>query len=283
MRSLIGLMMRFYRGSPFHPRFGRTLALILGVFHRFRSEDVVLCEVGGIRFELDLTEVIDSSLYYEGTFERAAEQVMSRFIRPGMVVLDAGANIGYHTLGMARLVEPGGSVIAIEPTSRAFRRLQRNVGLNTFTTVKMLRLGLSDRDEGVIDAVFRSSFRLDGVDHPVSEPVELRSVDTLVESLGLHRLDFVKIDVDGLEAKVLRGAQRTLERFHPVLLFEVSSGSLETDRGTVAQPIHRLTGLGYSFRTEHDAAIEDLGRFVTALPSGCSANVLALPTFSPRD
>src|SRR5688572_20988587 len=70
----------------------------------------------GIRWQLDLREGIDFSIYLLGSFEPATVRAYRRIVKPGQTVLDIGANIGAHTLPLARLVGPGGRVIAFEPT-----------------------------------------------------------------------------------------------------------------------------------------------------------------------
>ncbi|MBX6324228.1 MAG: FkbM family methyltransferase, partial [Rhodospirillaceae bacterium] len=83
----------------------------------------------GVRWELDLREGIDLAVYLN-LYERATSRAIARHLRAGAVALDIGANIGAHTLPMARRVGPAGRVVAFEPTDYAFAKLRRNVGLN---------------------------------------------------------------------------------------------------------------------------------------------------------
>src|SRR4030095_4914874 len=80
----------------------------------------------GLRWQLDLCEGIDLALYL-GIFETDSVSVVRRLLEPGAVVLDIGANIGAHTLPMARRVGPNGKVYAFEPTQFAFQKLQNNI------------------------------------------------------------------------------------------------------------------------------------------------------------
>src|ERR1700744_4645117 len=84
----------------------------------------------GVRFDLDLAEGIDFAIYLGGVFERGTAQALSRLVEPSSLVVDIGANIGAHTLRLARLVGPQGRVLAFEPTDFAFQKLQRNLALN---------------------------------------------------------------------------------------------------------------------------------------------------------
>jgi hypothetical protein len=89
--------MRLYRASPLHPRLGAGLARLLGMAtRRIPSPQIRL--IDGIRWELDLREVIDASLFFSGSFEPRAERQIASHLGPGMTAIDVGANIGYHTL-----------------------------------------------------------------------------------------------------------------------------------------------------------------------------------------
>lgn len=226
VRTLIGVAMRLYRRSSFYPRAGQRLARFLS-WVPVRKAPVVR-EIDGVLFELDLREVIDASLYYSGTFEAKAERVITSCLAPGMVALDVGANFGYHTFRMAKAVGPSGSVLAIEPTSWGLRKLRRNLGLNRgFSNVDLVQVGISDRDQGLTEIAFQSSYRLDSTRSEVKELVRLISLDTLVTERGLSRVDFIKVDVDGFEGKFFRGARETLRRFRPNIVFEISPSYIQ--------------------------------------------------------
>jgi hypothetical protein len=150
LRGAVGLAMRLYRESPFYPRLGRSLGRLLAMLPR--SPDPVLVEIDGVTFELDLREVIDSSLYYSGTFEAGAERVITSLLQPGMLAIDIGANIGYHTFRMAKAVGDTGCVWAIEPTAWGMRKLHRNCALNAFVNIQLLKVGLSDVDRSLAHA-----------------------------------------------------------------------------------------------------------------------------------
>src|SRR5277367_6448201 len=84
----------------------------------------------GLVWSLDLSEGIDFSIYLLGAFERSTVVTLEKLVKSGDVVMDIGANIGAHTLGLARSVGPSGRVFAFEPTDFAFDKLQRNLDLN---------------------------------------------------------------------------------------------------------------------------------------------------------
>lgn len=216
-RHLVGIAMRLYRASPLHPRWGPHFARLLSLIQR-RSRTVVH-DVGAFRMELDLAQVVDTQIYYTDIFEPMTVDTISRTVRPGDVAVDVVANVGFITLTLAHHTGVSGSVFAFEPTVAAFARLERNLALNAFPQVHTLKVGLSDK-VGTTCARIQSSFRIDGKDEVLEEEIALTTLDAWVGSERLARLDFLKIDTDGMEAQVLRGAQNTLRRLRPVVLFE---------------------------------------------------------------
>ncbi len=185
--------------------------------------------------ELDLAQVVDTQIYYTGVFEPMTVDTISRTVRPGDVAVDVGANVGFITLTLARHTGVSGSVFAFEPTAAAFARLERNLAMNEFPQVHALKLGLSDK-VGTTRARLQSSYRIDGKDEVLEEEIELTTLDAWVGSERLARLDFLKIDTDGMEAQVLRGAQDSLRRLRPVVLFEFVPRSLR-DAGESAEGV----------------------------------------------
>jgi FkbM family methyltransferase len=188
---------------------------------------------GGALWSLDLKEGIDLSIYLLGGFEPRTLRRYKELIAEGFVVLDIGANVGAHTLPLAQLVGPSGKVIAFEPTKYAFDKLLANVSLNPHLSDRIIAnqtlLGRSAGDE--LPGDIYSSWPLENAsdlhsDHQgrlkSTRGADVQTVDLYVERCGLDRLDFIKLDVDGHEHEVLRGAQATLERFRPSIVLELA-------------------------------------------------------------
>jgi FkbM family methyltransferase len=274
--KLIGVSMRLYRASFLYPWGGKALAKVLSLVTRARTSALV--QVNGIHFDLDLREVIDSSLYYSGSFEPKAEKTIASVVRPGSVAIDIGANIGYHTFTLAKLVGPSGVVVAIEPTTYAFNKLQRNLSLNSFPNVRLVKVGLSDRDLGEIQTQFQSSYRLDGHDEIHTETIRVIPLDVLVAEQGLSRVDFIKMDVDGHEAKVFAGARELLIRFRPTIFFEFGPQGVRNNGDDPEALLHLLWALGYHLSTEGGRPTPDLASVLASIPPGPGhINLLATP------
>lgn len=275
--SFIGWMMNVYRRSPLHtPWMGAFLAKVMGLFTAFSKKQVVR-EINGIKYDLDLSEVIDASLYYSGTFEPKIEKLMADNLSAGMNVIDIGANIGYHTFRMASAVRPG-VVYAIEPTSTAYTKLLRNAELNPkIDNIQFIKVGLNDSEAGEQEIAFRGNYRLDGKTELTKERIRLTTLDSVVKERGIERVDFIKLDVDGFEGKVLKGASETLQRFKPRLIAEVTPSEIVKNGDDPVELIRSLVSLGYAFFNEDGTPIGDLQEAAAKLPAGSSVMVLAIP------
>jgi FkbM family methyltransferase len=190
---------------------------------------------GGTTVDLTLGNDNSLCLYVCGSFEPNEFAFLDRVLRPGMVFVDVGANDGYYTLFAARRVGPSGRVVAAEPSSRERAHLQRNLGRNGLDNVAVVpaaigaAVGLADLHlaHGVhAGHNTLGSFAHDDVVRASLERVPIEPLDSVIARLGLARVDFVKIDVEGAEASVIAGAATVLSAMRPLMLIEVNDKAL---------------------------------------------------------
>jgi FkbM family methyltransferase len=160
-------------------------------------------------------QVVSPTLLHTGCFEPLETELVMRIVRPGDVVLDLGANIGYYTLLFARLVGDSGKVIAFEPDPGNFNLLRKNLHANGYRNVILhnkavadsngtLRLHLCEENKG--------DHRLyDSGDDRSSIAVETITIDDAIAGVA-DRVDLIKMDIQGSEPRALRGMQKTLAR-----------------------------------------------------------------------
>jgi FkbM family methyltransferase len=212
----------------------------------------------GLQWRLCADRYVDRAILEGKVFEPDTTAGIKEFVRPGMTVLDVGANFGYFTVLMARLVGPAGKVFAFEPTSTYRKRLLWHVERNGFPqVVSTLGYGLSERDETVTISIGECSATL----HPVSleeggatETVQLRRLDDVREELGIRRADFVKVDTDGHEPGFLEGAGGFLRECMPVMVIEFSQLNLDVSNKNVMDQCRQLEALGYTLVSEKTKA-----------------------------
>jgi FkbM family methyltransferase len=179
-----------------------------------------------------------------GTHEPHVVAFYRSFLRPGMVVVDVGANIGFHALHAGKLVQPGGRVVAVEPDPQSAALLAFSLSLNPGLPVEVIQAGLSDaggslflsdlgnaansgarfthRDRGHLEALVH------GPQPTFSTATALRWDDRF----QMLPLQLLKIDIEGHEPHALRGMEASIARHRPVILTEFAPGNLRQLGGT---------------------------------------------------
>lgn len=240
----------------------------------------VVKSIDGIRYELDLNELIDSTMYYFGAFEPGTVCAFKSRVQPGHTVLDVGANVGCHTMLLSRLVGDSGTVIAFEPMPQAFAKLSRNLSLNPWArNVRLERLALSALSGQRINAAFKTSWPLFGSPKPAQrDSITTETLDTYSSKSKIERVDFIKLDVDGYERKVLRGATNTLKTFRPTLLIELSHYTLAEVGDSLRDLVSDLLARGYVIQAD-DAAVpfRDAEEILRAVPPDGTINAICIP------
>jgi FkbM family methyltransferase len=153
-------------------------------------------------------------LFIEGERFVLEAEILRELLSPGMCVVDVGANIGYYALLFSSVVGPAGKVTCLEPDPENLVELRHNLALNGLSNVSLLPIAAGSRDSVV-------SMRRGLNARVVAEGGNL-SVDVKrLDSLGLERVDLIKLDVEGYECDVLEGARKLLEKHRPSLFVEV--------------------------------------------------------------
>lgn len=163
------------------------------------------------------------------SYEEDEVGLCQQLIKPGMTVIDIGANIGYFTLLFAKLVGNHGHVIAIEPEPDNFLYLQQNVTINRCQNVKLLPVALADR-VGTMDlwvgktSQTTASFIKENVlyeDQINRVVVATQTLDKILQDMAITQVDFIKLDIQGFEEVALRGAEQLLQRTHAAIIMEL--------------------------------------------------------------
>jgi FkbM family methyltransferase len=173
-------------------------------------------------------DYLGAALFHEG-FENGERSFVESFLRPGMTVIDIGAHHGYYTLLASRRVGPSGRVLAFEPSTRERNRLNLHLRLNRCKNVSVESCALGDADSAgqlflapTNESGFNSLRKPDvsGATTPIS--VVVQRLDDVLLKQQIRSVDFVKLDVEGAELSVLKGARELLtKRPRPTILAEV--------------------------------------------------------------
>lgn len=184
----------------------------------------------------------------------------------GVVALDCGANVGVHTLEWARLMQDWGKVIAVEAQERIFYALAGNLALNNCFNARAIwaAMGAQTGEIGVpvpnyfapssfgsleIRQTAHTEFIGQNINYEQLQPTAMLSID----NMGLDRLDFIKIDIEGMEMDALKGGVATIERLHPLMMIE----KIKSDESAIGAFLrargYQLFELGINLLAVHES------------------------------
>lgn len=210
-------------------------------------------------------DFLGSTLTFDG-FEPSERGLLQRFLRPGMTVVDVGAHHGFHTLLASKLVGSSGRVFAFEPSQRERKALRINLALNACRNVEIQNcaLGATDGDALLHVAKWQSgcnSLRPPVVSEATSPTrVKVKALDSWMRESKVATVDFIKLDVEGGELEVLRGAERMLAMSErPVILAEVEDSRTRPWGYEAREIIDHMSRKGYKwFSVAEEGIVKDL-------------------------
>lgn len=227
-----------------------------GVYKRFivplklTHNIVVWRVVNGIKIKLNLSDWVQTNLFFLGVYEKTELDFVMKNLPKDALVIDVGANIGWYSLNLSRLLDQG-QVISFEPFSKNHLELQSNIEANQLKNIKVFQIGLGNKNE-------KLQIRYNTDDHNLgmasinlatydySEDIEVKRLDDFVAQINLKKLKFVKIDIEGFEYEALLGMVETLKAHKPYLLIEQDKNVLQSNTVEVVQKIDDfLSEIGY--------------------------------------
>jgi FkbM family methyltransferase len=162
-----------------------------------------------------------------GLYDRGALEALRTYCRPGSIVIDAGAHIGYFSVEAARRVGGGGEVHAFECDPRVAERLREHAALNAPDTIVARELALAD-EPGELRLSMPGQFALSSLHSSLHDDAEQVAVTALTldayldeQGVDARRVSFIKVDVEGAELTALSGMRETLRRSGAAVLVEV--------------------------------------------------------------
>ena len=215
---------------------------------------ITVAEFNGV-FTVSARSDLFRRLVQYGQYEPQLVESCRALVDAGRDVIDVGANVGFYTVFFAKLIGGSQRVLAIEPTPNALRHLRMNLAANAIADKVEVFDGVALDVNGEIAMKYienREEYSSVGVmDHPSIKgsilktiPAQARTVDELVSRHAL-RPGFVKIDVEGMEHKVIAGMKAAMEVHRPVILCELSDPLLRKNGSNSAEVIALIRSRGY--------------------------------------
>ncbi len=203
--------------------------------------------LGDISVNIDTRFKVER-IIWTGVYESPLIRLMESRSIGGWTCFDVGANVGAITLALAKLIGPDGKVYAFEPGPPSLPRLRNNLNLNPELSkrVEMITAGVGRAPGQLYWAEEKGNPGNAMVGETGTHLIKIITLDDFVRERAISKLDFVKIDVEGMELDVMQGANESLRRFHPMLYFETL-------------PRYTETGTGATFTDMHDFLVKELG------------------------
>lgn len=197
--------------------------------------------------------LIDWNVFFFGYYEKETNDVLFEYIKPGQVVVEAGANNGTETVLLSRLVGSEGKILAFEPIDHIYQALQLNLSINNCNNVLAQKLALGESDQPIYFNVLSESFCNQGMaskydDRSAHQKVLVQQVtlDSWLQANGISSIDFIKMDIQGAEIELLEGARQIIQLCHPIIFTEAADNLL-----SITQLFQILADLGYEVYLIH--------------------------------
>lgn len=221
-------------------------------------------------------------MLYKRRLEAGPIELLRQWVKPGALVIDVGANIGFFTRHFGRWVLPHGRVIAIEPEPSNLRCLERLVEGDGLAGAVEVVAGVAAAATGALRLTVNPHHP---GDHKIGDhglPVAAYALDDLMAERGWPAVSLIKIDVQGAEERVIDGARMTIERRAPALFVEVHDVALRALGSSAERLLDRVVGMGYALhvlRADGTSPALSVGQVRASIGSSAGyVDLLCLPT-----
>lgn len=209
--------------------------------------------VGTYSYPFDFKDLLQRQMYF-GLYDIQEIDALKRIVKPGSIVLDIGANVGFYSLTFSEAVGQAGLVYAFEPMPHNCQKIETAIAQNHITNIHLhpvavgnasgqLTLYVSPSNEGNTGA---ASVVVGTLDRTIPVEVEVVVLDDLLAAAGVARIDFIKIDIEGFELEALQGLEKYLTPPNaPVILYESNAPLLLRRNQEVTAVAALLKSYGY--------------------------------------
>jgi FkbM family methyltransferase len=250
-----------------------AFAKLVPNYYQYKPNSIRTFTRNGIKFRADISEWLGYCAYFN--VKNDPYDALFSLVKPGMNVLDIGSNMGFVALNMAKKLGEKGIVYAFEPDAHNYTVLKQNIELNPALPVKALQLAMGNSTEKLKLEVINTQNR--GENKITNTPatsnytvVDVVKADDFVAQQAITKIDLVKIDTEGFEMTVLRGAEETIKKFKPVLFIEVNDENLKQQKSSAKELVSLILSWGYKITSAQTSETIDS----TSNLEGCQFDVV---------
>lgn len=235
--------------------------------YQYKKNSIRTFNYKGTKLAVDISDYVGHYLYFG--FEDKAQEKLIQLAKSGDTVLDIGTNIGSTLLQFANKVGNNGRVYGFEPDLINYKICLDNINLNSFTNIEVANIGLGNENGSfnlVVDTETnrggnRISYNIET--QKTSSKIYVVRLDEWIKNNKITKVDLIKIDVEGFELNVLKGAKEVLVLYKPVLFIELDDNNLRAVGNSANELVLYLEALNYLIESAETGEIIDANKNFT--------------------
>ena len=251
-----GALLWYTEHIPWHRGKAQVILSVKSMFGWHKEGDREVTRLG-LRWVLDPADHGEGFLFWVGSYDIWERYHIERLLPEGSIMFDIGTNYGLYALTLAHHL-PKVTIHCFEPNPVTYSRLTRNISLNSMRNLRAHQLGLGDW-EGTASVVTVNETNSGACALAPGEGTRITTLDRFADEHGIGRLDFMKVDIEGFEPRLIKGGLRSLERFKPAILIEVNPPVLRRAGSSPEELLGALGSLGYEFYVAKRDQLRPLG------------------------
>lgn len=243
--------------------------------YQYPKNTIRICERNGIKYSLDISDYMQYCIYFG--IEIEPRDTLYSLVKNGTTVIDVGTNIGETLLNFAKINRDGVN-FGFEPVPYLYEIAKNNITLNKFESIELINKGLSSSEETlsfseVSENNSGGTFLTRANSEDPVRSVQVVRLDDFVNRRGIENISLIKIDVEGFEMEVLKGASETLRCFRPTLFVEIDDKFLARQKSSAADVFDFL--IKHKYRIELAETGEELRSGLAV--AGQHLDIIAVP------
>jgi len=275
--SLLARALVFYGAKlPNHPRKWWIHGHLRKALNIQIDQDIEVVREG-FRWSLNPADFEHSGYFWLGSKDPWDIYHLLKMLPTDAVILDVGANFGYYSIRLASELGPNCQVHAFEPNPVTHNRLLKHIHWNGFERiVKVHKVAVSDfiGQAHMVERADNSGASRIGLQGEQGIVIDVTTLDKFADAENLKQVDFIKIDVEGYEEHLLKGASQMIDRFKPIILIELWPPGLAKVNSSVEAVVAQLRTHSYQFREAKYSTLRPVAQF----PNGVNPiNIFCLP------
>lgn len=197
-------------------------------YYQYPTNSIRKIKRNEINYILDISDYMEWLIYFGIVVE--PRKSLYALAKEANVIFDIGANVGETTLNIAKIAGESSLIYSFEPSELCYKKLKANIDLNIFKNIKLHQFGFGEQEQTFYLAPDVENNRGGNrirVNSELPHNIKIKQLDNYVKESDILNIDLIKIDVEGFEFNVLKGAIRTIEKMRPTLFIELNNDNLK--------------------------------------------------------